>query len=242
MIIERLTIKNYRRVKYLDLRFGPSQAVLPGKDSETVMKAVGILTKNEALSGGKEAWKIGKRAFLSLEILLSDGRRTVTCRQDPETGKTVWKVYDGEGRTVDPNRFFHQIHESPEESRAGCFEPGRSYEDVLKGYLEPERYFTPRQFFKMTEGIGTTRLFRMKLREVRNRGPSEKKGAERNQEFFRRIRSMWDDIEEVRNMHHERWPLFIWTENPDKAQGTGEYCPDDLGRQIFLIRRKEQPC
>ena len=239
MIIKRLSIRNYRRIKELDLELNRSPVVLPEQFSETIVKAIGVLTKNEVLSGGKTAWRLGKKAFLSLTLLLRDGLWTVTCHRSPETGKTEWKVYDSGGNHADPVRFLSGIHESPEESRAGCFDPEQSYEEVLKGYLEPERYFTPQQFFKMTEGIGTTRLFRMKLREVRNRGPSEKKGTERNHEFFRGIRSMWDEIEEVRNMYHERWPLFIWTESPDKAQGTGEYCPDDPGRQIFLIRRRE---
>ena len=222
-------------MKELDLRFGPSPAVLPEKDSETVLKAVGILTKNKVLSGGKEAWKLGKRAFLSLKVLLSDGRRTVTCRQDPETGKTVWKVYDGEGRTVDPNRFFHQIHESPEESKAGCFDPERSYEETLKTYLEPERFFTPRRFFRMTEGIGTTRLFRMKLLNLRNKGPSEKEGTERNFEFFQMLRSLWDEIEEVRDMHHEKWPVFIRAESPEKTERILAKWREGNGRQVIVV-------
>ena len=235
MIIERLTIRNYRRVKMLELAFSRSLAVLPAKYSETIVKAIGILTKNEVLSGGKGAWKLGKKALLSLDVILRDGRWTVTCQRSPKTGKTEWKVCNSEGKTTDPVRFLSGIHECPEESKAGCFDPERSYEEVMRGYLEPERYYTPRQFFRMTEGIGTTRLFRQKLRDTRNRGLSTGKGAERNYEFFRRINSMWDEIEEVRDMHHEKWPVFIWAESREKAPWIDECGLDDIGKQVILI-------
>ena len=71
----------------------------------------------------------------------------------------------------------------------------------------------------MTEGIGTTQLFRMKLRELRNKGPSGLDGPgtqnpsetsdARNFDLFLRLNALWDEIEEVRDMHHERWPIFI---------------------------------
>ncbi len=237
MIIERLIIRNYRRVKKLELEFSHSPTVLPEQYSETIVKAIGILTKNEVLSGGKSAWILGKNAFLTMDILLRVGRRTVSCRRDSETGKTEWKVFDSKGKLTDPARLFSRIHEAPEESRAGCFDPKRSYEEVMRGYLEPERYFTSRQFFRMTEGIGRTRLFRMKLRDVRNHGLSAQKGIQRNYEFFLRINFFWDEIEAVRDMHHEKWPLFIWTERPEKMPPLGECENGGIGKQMLLITR-----
>ena len=220
MFMERLTIRNFRRVKELDLEFRHMLTVLPAQHAEAILKAIGILTKNEALSGPKAAWKLGKRAELGLTIRLADGRFRISCRRDPETERTEWKVEDEARRAVDPKRFFTRIHEAPAEAEARVFDEDRSYKELLKSLEEPERTYTPRAFFRMTEGIGTTHLFRMKLRELRNKGPSGTGGpgtqsfsgpsaAKRNFEFFLRLNALWDGIEEIRDIHHERWPIFV---------------------------------
>ena len=221
MFMERLTIRNFRRVKELDLEFRHTLTVLPVEYAEVILKAIGILTKNEALSGPKAAWKLGKRAELALTIRLAEGRFRIACRRDPETERTEWKVEDDLGRAVDSKRFFARIHEVPAEAEARVFTWEQGYEEVLRSYEEPDRYFTARLFFRKTEGIGTTRLFRMKLRELRNkglceadgkveiRGPSGEDSAHRNFELFLRLNSLWDEIEEIRDIHHERWPIFV---------------------------------
>ena len=61
----------------------------------------------------------------------------------------------------------------------------------------------------MTEGIGTTRLFRRKLRDLRNKGPSLADGSQRNFDLFLQLNTLWDEIEEIRDLHHEQWPIFI---------------------------------
>ena len=232
MFMERLTIRNFRRVKELDLEFRHTLTVLPAQHAEVILKAIGILTKNEALSGPKAAWKLGKRAELALTIRLAEGRFRIACRRDPETERTEWKVEDDLGRAVDSKRFFTRIHEAPAEAEARVFTWEQGYEEVLRSYEEPDRYLTARLFFRKTEGIGTTRLFRMKLRELRNkglcgadgeveiRGPSGTGGpgtqsfsgtsaAKRNFELFLRLNALWDGIEKIRDIHHERWPIFV---------------------------------
>ena len=209
MFLERLTIRSFRRVKELEMSFEPTRTVLQAKHAETVLRAIGILTKNEALSGPRAAWKLGKRAEFGLAIRLADGRYQISCRRDPETGRTEWKVTDEEGRVVDPKRFFARIHEAPAEAQARCFDPEQSYDELVKGFLEPERSYSPRTFFRMTEGIGTTRLFRRKLRDLRNKGPSLADGSQRNFDLFLQLNTLWDEIEEIRDLHHEQWPIFI---------------------------------
>ena len=233
MFLERLTIRSFRRVKELEMSFEPGRTVLPAKHAETVLRAIGILTKNEALSGPRAAWKLGKRAELRLTLRLEDGLYRIRCRRNPETERIEWKVIDEAGSPVDPKRFFARIHEAPAEARARCFDPEESYEELLRGLLEPERSYTPKAFFRMTEGIGTTRLFRTKLRELRNKGPSGAQdtcAAERNFELFLRLNALWDEIEAVRDLHHERGPIFL--------RGVEGFAA--AGRQVIICDRKDR--
>ena len=208
MIIEKLVIRYFHRIRALEIAFEPSVIVLPRDQAKPILKAIGILTKNETFAGPERNWKLRKHTFLGAEIRLADGLWKISCRQDSENLRPYWKVTGPESEEVDPQRFFYRIHISSAEAEARVYDGWKSFEELLCAYEDPDRYFPPGAFFRQTEGIGTTRLFRKKLKEFEERGVSESGGDPCNYELFLQINSMWDEIEEVRDLHHERWPVF----------------------------------
>ena len=208
MVIERLLIRNFHRIRSLEISFESSVAVLPPAYAKPILKAIGILTKSEAFSGPESGWRLRKNTLLQADLRLADRRYTVSCRQDPENLKPRFRATGPEGEEVDPQRFFYRIHISQAEAEARVYDGRKSFAELFRAYEDPERYYPPGAFFRQTEGIGTTRLFRKKLKEFEERGVSESGGDPCNYELFLQINSMWDEIEEVRDLHHERWPVF----------------------------------
>ena len=99
MFMERLTIRNFRRVKEFDLEFRHTLTVLPAQHAEVILKAIGILTKNEALSGPKAAWNYAANRGSRAIPLTLDGKPVVNAHElnataaiDDESGDIIVKI------------------------------------------------------------------------------------------------------------------------------------------------------
>ncbi len=209
MFIENLSIRNYRGVKRLDFTPPRSPVVLPPDHAKIILTAIGILTKNEALAGAESGFRLRKNTLLCADLRLADGRYTVSFRQDPETMRPLFRVTGPEGEAVDTLRFFYRIHISCAESEARVYDGKKSFQKLLSAYEDPDRFYPPGAFLQMTEGIGATRLFRAKLKAVKDQVASESRDDSGNYDLFLRVNAMWDEIEKIRDLHHERWPVFI---------------------------------
>ena len=226
MIIQGLTIRNYRGVEEMKLSF-PRSVVLPPESAEAVLKAIGIILNSETVAGAKEEWGLEENSELVSKIDLQDETLYVRVSADRETRAPVWDIANDTG-PVSTADYFNKIHIPPAEEKENCYLANRPYREVLDSYREPEKYYSPKEFSRATEGIGNTAVFRQavlaKIREHKKMGPEKMD----NLQLFVKVNTLWQMVQAVRDLHHEGHPVFIF----EKPQGSG-------GRQIIKALKQQ---
>ena len=234
MIIRKLTIRKYRGVTERKYSFPRSLAVLPSDAAETVRRAIGIVLKSEELAGPPGTWELEAESEIVSEIVLQNETLLVRVTADPESGKPVWNVTNGQ-RLVSPTEYFYKIHVPPEEEKANCYLVNRSYREVLESYREPERFLSAKEFTRSTEGIGDTIVFRQvamaKVRECTEKR-SEKMD---NLQLFVQLKDFWQTVQRIRDLHHEGWPVFFFAPHPELSiERLKESLTKNYKRQVFF--------
>ena len=104
----------------------------------------------------------------------------------------------------------------------------------MDSYREPEKYYEPKEFFRATEGISDTAVFRhavsAKIREQRKAGPEKMD----NLQLFVKVNTLWQSVQEIRDLHHEEWPLFVITEEKKDDCEFGKRLSTVVRRQVFI--------
>ena len=115
------------------------------------------------------------------------------------------------------------------------------YADRLFRYKDPEKYYSPGEFLKITDGAGTTKSFRACLAQYIRKynaerfaaighktallpdgrfimcsaGVPEKIPETDNRLFdyfcYLNVKEFWEQFENIRNMNYENWPSIVDT-------------------------------
>ena len=245
MIIQSISLHKYRGVSKR-IKFDPVVIRLESESAGVILEAIGILTKNETLSGPLDELELAPEVKLTGYVRLIDGTYVIRFSRETESGKFVWAVRRRSGEDVDPVTFFKRIHVPPEEESVGYYLTSVSYADILNYYRDPEEQTPPGEFRRRTEGLGETGTFRKALHEtVRERKWVEPDNAEELREnymLFLQINKLWQKVENIRNLYYEPLPLVITAdeETPDNDTAADLIVKaGSLGRQIVLIENKK---
>ena len=115
------------------------------------------------------------------------------------------------------------------------------YSDRFLHYKDPERYYKGSEFQKKTDGVGLTRSFRACLAEYMKVHRVEETDRRRADFLcYLHVIKFWDCFQDIRDMHHEKWPIII---EAGEQYGNAEFAEllvtqDTLGRQLLLKAAK----
>ncbi len=236
MLIKRLRIRDARGTLSLDSSFG-RVVQLAFAESDTVKKAVGALLKNRALLPNESDLKwIGQ---INAEIVIKGKSYFITVKKAPKGNGFVNTVTTGSGKQF--SGFYELIHQNMEEESLSCFvcDLKDRYSDRFGKYREADRYYSGNTFSALTEGIGTTRMFRSCLKDsMKFLEPDDimfENEAVYELVCFIDINVFWHRIEEIRDMNRVWQPVFI--PDPDRAD-LGRNSISELTDRISSLKRQ----
>ncbi len=237
MILKELRIENFGKIDCFESSFDPRLTVLSAKYADDVIKAIGVVTDNQTLSGSEAKQISSENTHISavLEIHGNIFRLDFTGRL--QGGKREAFV-SGNNHFVNPAELLKDIHLCQEEESLTYyrFDCKNEYSDLLLKYREYDKYYSCGEFAERTDGIGITKSFRAYLtryiREKRTEQPTSfgykaellpsgkfvRRRAENCEETDNRlfdyacylgVKEFWEQFENIRNMNYEKWPSIV---------------------------------
>ena len=240
MILKKLTIEQFGKIQHFETSFDPKLSVIFDSNSDFIVRAIGIATNNRILAGRITKGMLSVNTCIRAEIEAQGTMLLVTARGQPsECGWEYDVCKTDRMESMSPSKLFRSIRLCEEEESLTYYRyNGKDrYSERFLHYKDPERYYTNGEFQKRTDGAGLTRSFRACLAEYMKVHKAD--GTDRRQVDFLcylHVIKFWDCFQDIRDMHHEKWPIIIEAGeqfgNPDFAelletQGA-------LGRQLLL--------
>lgn len=168
MILKKLTIENFGKIKRFEASFDSQLAVISDSNADEIIKAIGLVTNNKVLSGRSVRQIQTNKSYISAELEINNEQYLVNARGQPQTGVFAYEAYKADCMTpINPNELFRSIRlcEEEEELTYFCFNKKNAYAERFLHYKDPDKYYSPGEFQKLTDGLGITRSFRAYLTE-----------------------------------------------------------------------------
>lgn len=237
MILKELMVDNFGKIDRFKASFDPQLTVLPAKCADDVIKAIGVVTDNQTLSGNEAKQMLSENTHISVVLEMHGDTFRLDFTGIPPGGKREAFVYDT-NHFVDPAELLKDIHLCKEEESLTYyrFDRENAYSDLLFKYREYDKFYSCDEFAERTGGAGITRSFRVCLtqyiREKRTEqltlfgykaellpsGKFVRHSAENFNETDNRffdyacylgVKEFWDRFENIRNMNYEKWPGIV---------------------------------
>lgn len=244
MILKKLTIEQFGKIQHYETSFDPKISVISHPNADFIVRAIGVATNNRTLAGCITKGMLSVNTYIRVEIEAQGTMLLVTARGQPSECGWEYDVCKTEHmESMSPSKLFRSIRLCEEEEALTYYRyNGKDrYSERFLHYKDPERYYKNGEFQKRTDGAGLTRSFRACLTEYMKVHKAD--GTDRRQVDFLcylHVIKFWDCFQDIRDMHHEKWPIIIEAGeqfgNPDFAelletQGA-------LGRQLLLKAAK----
>lgn len=237
MILKELRVRDFGKIDYFEASFDPRLTVLSEKHADDVIKAIGVVTCNQALSGNEAKQMPSENTYISAVLELHGDTFRLDFTGIPPGGKHEAFIYDT-NHFVNPAELLKDIHLCKEEEGLTYyrFDRKNEYSELLFKYREYDKFYSHGEFAERTDGAGITRSFRAFLaqyiKEKRtgqldlfgyNAGllPSGKfilLCTENIKETDARlfdyacylgVKEFWEQFENIRNMNYEKWPGIV---------------------------------
>lgn len=168
MILKELTIENFGKIKRFAASFDSQLAVICDLHADEIIKAIGLVTNNKVLSGNITKQMLSDNFFISAELEIKNEQYLVNARGTPKAGAFEYEAYKADSMThVNPDELFRSIRLCEEEESLTHFRFNKKnvYAERFQHYKDPDKYYSPGEFQKLTDGTGTMRSFRACLSE-----------------------------------------------------------------------------
>lgn len=163
MILKKLTIENFGKIKRFEASFNSQLAVIPDLNADEIVQAIGLVTNNKALSGLIATQMQADKTYISAELEIKNEQYLINTSGQPQAGTIEYKAYKADSMmSISPDEIFHSIRLCEEEEGLThfCFDKKNVYAERFLHYKDPDKYYFPGEFQKLTDGAGTTRSFR----------------------------------------------------------------------------------
>lgn len=264
MVIRKIQISGFEDIDRFESSFDSQLAILPSRNAEAIIKAIGVTLKSRFLMG--YSLNPINDAEIRVKAELSGKIHDISVTGLPIEAGFDYEVMNEDGKPC--KDFYDRIHQSPEEEYLSrfLFDRRNRYSDIFMRYKDVEKYYSKGQFAALTDGIGNTRLFRASLNEhmkgympqdlslreddpivINNTGRFVLKGisgtasptetGDRLFEYlcFLNVNLFWKKVEAVRDLNHVDWPLFLG--HLPEMQGRNSDHPGYLKKALSLNRQ-----
>lgn len=240
LILKKLTIEQFGKIRYFETSFDSKVSVISHSNSDLIVRAIGISTNNRTLAGHITNRMMSVNSHISAEIEVQGKAFLVNARGQPSQCGWAYDVRDTACmESMSPSKLFRSIRLCEEEEALTYYRyNGKdSYSDRFLHYKDPERYYASGEFQKKTDGVGLTRSFRACLAEYMKVHRVDETDRRRADFLcYLHVIKFWDCFQDIRDMHHEKWPIII---EAGEQYGNAEFAEllvaqSALGRQLLL--------
>ena len=244
MILKKLKIEQFGKIQHFETSFDPKLSVISHSNADIIVRAMGIATNNKSLAGRITNRMMSVNSHISAEIEVQGKTLLVTARGQPSQCGWAYDVRDTACmESMNPSKLFRSIRLCEEEETLTYYRyNGKDrYSDRFLHYKDPERYYEGSEFQKKTDGAGLTRSFRACLSEYMKVHRVDETDRRRADFLcYLHVIKFWNGFQDIRDMHHEKWPIIIETE---EQYGNADFAElletqDTLGRQLLLKAAK----
>lgn len=175
LIIRRMEIKSFGKIKYLTAQFDPHFTVLSSNYTQEILYAVWIILNKKLQGEPPEKIPVRDNTSIKAEIEV-DGTTYFVCAT-PNISKNEFEYQISVDETQRSQiNFYSLIHQTPEEEMLSCFQFKKNlYSQCLKKYLDIEN--NKRELICKTEGVSITKTFRVCLKKfIENYMPQKMPG------------------------------------------------------------------
>ena len=86
MILKKLAIENFGKIKRFEASFDYQLAVISDLNADEIIKAIGLVTNNKVLSGRSVRQMQTNKTYISAELEIKNEQYLVNARGQPQTG------------------------------------------------------------------------------------------------------------------------------------------------------------
>jgi len=170
LIIKGIKIDKFENIDHFESLFDSKIAVLSDKNADSIIKAIGVALKNSSIISTIR--NVSNKTRIEALIELNECTYKIIVKGNGKEKLFSYVVTTNAGPPdID---FYYSIQKSPEEESLVWFSYDKKapYSERLLIYKDPEKFGFSDDFFKMTNGIGDTRTFRICLHKyIKNYRP-----------------------------------------------------------------------
>lgn len=237
MILKELRVENFGKIDCFEVSFDSRVTVLSAKYADDAIKAIGVVTGNQALAGNEVKQMSSENTHISAALEMHGGTFRLDFTGRVQDSKRE-AFAQGGNHFVNPAVLLKDIHLCKEEEGLTYyrFDRKNEYSELLFKYREYDKFYSRSEFAERTDGAGITRGFRAFLAQYikeRRTGQSALFGYKaellpsgrfirHDAENFKEtdtclfdyacylgVKEFWEQFENIRNMNYEKWPGII---------------------------------
>lgn len=168
MILQKLKIENFGKIKHLKLSFDSQLAIISTLNADEIIQAIGLVTNNKKIYGRNTKQTQSNNTCISAELEINGKSVLLSAREQFLHDTLKYDAYKKEKmEPISPAEVFRSIRLCQEEENLTYYRFSRrnNYAERFLHYKDPDKYYSPGEFQKLTDGMGTTRSFRACLAE-----------------------------------------------------------------------------
>ena len=168
MILKKLKIENFGKIKHLELFFDPQLAIISNLNADEIIQAIGLVTNNKIIAARNTKQTYWDNTCISAELEINGQSILLFAREQLLHNTLEHDAYKKENmEPISPVELFRSIRLCEEEKILTYYRFSRrnNYAERFLHYKDPDKYYSPGEFQKLTDGMGTTRSFRACLAE-----------------------------------------------------------------------------
>ncbi len=262
MHLQKIVIDNFEGIDHFEANFDKTLVRLDSKYAYSVLKAIGVAAKNLTLANMGGIPKICEDTYLCVEIIeqravsvtaKGNMNGTIThiatgykedffesIQQSPEQSRNSC-FFGNESEQYakrlqqykDADKYFGEKGFSNMTNGIGMT---RTFRQCLNRYIrdfEPEKLLPDKDRFIVIDSKGEFSLKQEMVLPHFRIGETEKKTLELYSFLF--VNEFWKEVETIRNLNHEDWPLFI--AGTDKELISSDVMKAFMNRAVKLNRQ-----
>ena len=244
LILKKLEIEHFGNIRHVDIVFDEQLTAIRHLNADEIIKAIGLATDNTSLSGRIAARTITGDTYIELELEVGGHPYLITAKGLPRKKSCIYEAVDRKSDSaIDASKIFRHIRLCKEEENLTYYRytSKDAYAERFLHYKDPDKYYPLGIFQKITDGMGLTQTFRTCLSEyIKTYEPCVVTDNKLfDLEYYLSVNKFWSSFENVRNMHHEKWPMIINVTNFQKTEDFKAQIVKalDLGRQLITIEK-----
>ena len=242
LILKKLEIEHFGNIRHVDIVFDEQLTAIRHLNADEIIKAIGLMTNNTSLSERIAARTVTGDTHMELELEISGQPYLIAARGLPRKKGFIYEAVDRKSNSaIDASKIFRHIRLCKEEESLTYYRYTSKdvYAERFLHYKDPDKYYPLGDFQKRTDGMGLTQTFRACLAEYMKK--YEPNDITDNKLFdlecYLSVNKFWSSFENVRNMHHEKWPMIIDVTDFRKNEDFNALVDKALGlrRQLIMI-------